>query len=222
MSLCGHVLQKNNAVLGVLLVFLLANHWLGIQVDKNCDRKRFQSFPKTIHGWVAEDSPVDPNDLKDLGLSDYLSLEYAASKGRSSVSLWVAYYERQKPGTSIHSPKACLLGGGWEMSKKRVVAIGQTTPGGHQLSVNRAVIRIGPQKALIYYWYRIGADFVSNEFVLKYAIFWNKLRKSRTDGALVRLITPIAPLEGEAAADARLQSFARELLPALQSYLPDC
>ena len=44
--------------------------------------------------------------------------------------------------------------------------------------------------------------------------------QNRTDGALVRLTTPIYPGEVESDADKRLQGFIREFTPILDQYLP--
>jgi hypothetical protein len=45
------------------------------------------------------------------------------------------------------------------------------------------------------------------------------LRRRRTDGALIRLITPAEP--NVEAARKRLDAFARELAPVLPDFIPD-
>jgi hypothetical protein len=42
----------------------------------------------------------------------------------------------------------------------------------------------------------------------------------RTDGALIRLITPVYENEKLADADARLQKFVRDIAPVLEEYIP--
>jgi hypothetical protein len=42
----------------------------------------------------------------------------------------------------------------------------------------------------------------------------------RTDGALVRVITPVYPDEKLEDAEARLQGFTRQMVPVLDGYLP--
>ena len=42
----------------------------------------------------------------------------------------------------------------------------------------------------------------------------------RTDGALVRLITPVGKYENIGSADGRLQRFTRQLWPVLETFLP--
>ena len=47
-------------------------------------------------------------------MSDYVARVYA----RDSVMLFstlVSYYERQSQGKTIHSPRNCLPGAGWEI-----------------------------------------------------------------------------------------------------------
>jgi hypothetical protein len=50
--------------------------------------------------------------------------------------------------------------------------------------------------------------------------FWNTLTRQRTDGALVRLITPAYPNEDLAQAEGRLTAFTQAIGPVLKEYLP--
>ena len=49
----------------------------------------------------------------------------------------------------------------------------------------------------------------------------DSLTMGRSDGGLVRLITPVSGPDGEAAADERLRSFMEYLVPALPRFMPD-
>ena len=80
---------------------------------------------------------------------------------------------------------------------------------GHPLRVNRAVIQLGDQRQLVYYWFQQRGRIITNEYLVKWFIFWDSLTRSRTDGALMRIITPLPEGEDIAAADARLAQFAR-------------
>jgi hypothetical protein len=55
----------------------------------------------------------------------------------------------------------------------------------------------------------------------KYWLMVDGIRTGRTDGALVRLTTPILPNETEAAADARLMEMMRDLITPLPRFLPE-
>jgi hypothetical protein len=47
------------------------------------------------------------------------------------------------------------------------------------------------------------------------------MTRGRTDGALMRLITPLPKGEDPAAADARLQAFMADALPKMGAYIPE-
>jgi EpsI family protein len=55
---------------------------------------------------------------------------------------------------------------------------------------------------------------------MKWYTFWDALTRQRTDGALVRLITPVYPNESVEDAGKRLVAFTREIVPVLNEYLP--
>ena len=50
--------------------------------------------------------------------------------------------------------------------------------------------------------------------------FWDALTRKRTDGALVRLITPVYPHEDAAQAEVRLTAFTQAIVPVLNEFLP--
>ena len=64
-------------------------------------------------------------------------------------------------------------------------------------------------KQLVYYWLKKRGRKIENEWWAKVYLLRCNL-KNRTDGALIRLITPIYPGEIESDADKRLQGFIRD------------
>jgi hypothetical protein len=61
---------------------------------------------------------------------------------------------------------------------------------------------------------------VANEWLSKLYLLRDAIFKNRTDGALIRVITPLYPGENEAAGDARLHAFIVAMLPQLHGFLP--
>ena len=61
---------------------------------------------------------------------------------------------------------------------------------------------------------------MTNAWELKLYNFWDALTRQRTDGALVRLITPVYPNEDVGKAEERLTAFAVQIVPVLNEYLP--
>jgi hypothetical protein len=62
---------------------------------------------------------------------------------------------------------------------------------------------------------------LAGEHLVKFYLFWDSLTKHRSDGALVRLITPIMAQDSEEAAERRLREFASLVSTELPRYVPD-
>ena len=88
------------------------------------------------------------------------------------------------------------------------------------MKVNRAYMEKLGSKQLCYYWFPQRGRILNNAYQLKVFAFWDALTKQRTDGALVRLITPVSESEESKQADARLQGFVRRIVPVLAEYIP--
>ncbi len=131
----------------------------------------------------------------------------------------MAYYASQRKGSSIHSPRSCIPGGGWVIASHTLVPVPQV-PGADSLKVNRLVIQKGPSRQLVYYWFDQRGRLITNEYLAKWYLFQDSLTQQRTDGALVRLVTPVVNNGDIAEADARLQTFIREAYPLLGDYIP--
>ena len=75
-------------------------------------------------------------------------------------------------------------------------------------------------KQVVYYWFDERGRQVANEYLAKWYLLADAITKNRTDGSLIRLTTQVFPGETERDADKRLQSFMRDVVPALAGYLP--
>lgn len=185
------------------------------------ERQSLVTFPMRIGDWRGREGSIEPNFLAILRLDDYLLADYADEReGGSPVNLYIAYYNAQNENATIHSPKVCIPAGGWEitdLSERRIPGLGA---GGAGLTVNRAVIGWGLERQLVYYWFELRGRQMTGEYAIKLMNLWDGLRRGRTDGALVRVSTPLPPDEGEAAADARLQAFLVSAYPHFSAYIP--
>jgi EpsI family protein len=160
---------------------------------------------------------LEPDIEKALGADDYLIASYKSEA--APVSVLVVYFASQAQGNSIHSPAVCLPGSGWEVSGWREVDTGLLNSSGQPLHVNRAIIQKGSARQLVYYWFEQRGRSVTNDYLAKAYTAWDLVSQGRTDGALVRVITPIGP-EGDQAADNRMKGFLKEILPALPKFVP--
>jgi EpsI family protein len=78
----------------------------------------------------------------------------------------------------------------------------------------------GGVRQLTYYWFPQRGRILTNAYQLKLFAFWDALTRQRTDGALVRVITPVYEFERLENAEKRLQEFVKEVVPVLDEYLP--
>ncbi|MEZ5563485.1 MAG: EpsI family protein [Gammaproteobacteria bacterium] len=184
------------------------------------ERQRFGFFPRQLGDWRARVAYVDPEALASLKLADHLSLIYEQPAEPLPVSLWVAWYDTQTYGASIHSPMACLPGAGWRVESLDIHAVARAGHGGLPLQVNRSIIALGDQRQLVYYWFAQRGRNLTSEYLLKWYLFQDSLLMQRSDGALIRLVTPLPDRAGTAAADARLTALLQVIAPVLGDYVP--
>ena len=181
--------------------------------------KSFSQFPLRFGQWSGQLQSMDQAFIEELDLSDYIIGNYHNGSG-SAVNFYTAYYDSQRKGESIHSPSSCLPSGGWEFHQAGRTEISLTNDPILWIPVNRAVMSNSGRKQLSYYWFPMRGRVLTNIWQMKWYNFWDALTRQRTDGALVRLITPINSNETIADADLRLQAFTRDLVPVLNDFLP--
>lgn len=184
------------------------------------ERQRLDAFPLRLGDWQGSTGYVEPATLASLDLDDHLMANYQRPVDRLPVSLWVAWYDAQVYGASVHSPLACLPGAGWQVESLSRFVVPVTGQGGTPLNVNRAIIALGGERYLVYYWFSQRGRNLSSEYLVKWFIFQDVLLTQRSDGALVRLITPITGAAGLVDADKRLTAFARDAVPVLRGFVP--
>jgi EpsI family protein len=170
----------------------------------------------SVPGFVARNQVVSKEEQAVAGMTEYMARVYA----RDSViafSALVSYYDRQTQGKSIHSPKNCMPGAGWEILTTGTASVGVD---GRTHTVNRNILKNGPATAVVLYWYQGRGRVVASE----YAVKWNLLRDAallgHTEEALVRIVVPVVPQPGspdQKAAIARADSLAIELASRLVS-----
>jgi EpsI family protein len=139
---------------------------------------------------------------------------------RMPVNFYSAFYASQRKGESIHSPSTCIPGGGWQIVSHEVVPVDGVSLYGQPMRLNRLLIQKGEDRQLVYYWFQQRGRDLTNEYAVKWYLFWDALTMNRTDGALVRLTTFAPKGEDIAEADGRLRDFLKAVLPELGQYIP--
>ena len=179
------------------------------------ERVGFSEFPLQIDGWTGWRDKIEQKYLDELKLDDYIIADYMKGSNEG-INLYMAYYESQRSGAAAHSPKSCIPGGGWQIKSHSTMEIE-----GAGITTNRLLIRKGDYGQLVYYWFDQRGRNITNEYMVKWYLFWDSLTVGRTDGALVRLTTVLQPGDDVADADRRLTEFAQLIQSDISSYIPE-
>jgi exosortase D (VPLPA-CTERM-specific) len=179
----------------------------------------FIDFPSQVGGLTGTRETLEQVYLDALRLDDYLMMNYRGADDLP-INFYVAYYRSQRSGMSVHSPRLCLPGGGWQIHQfERHFVPGAN--GNPPLPVNRVLIEKDGQRQLVYYWFMERNRRLTNEYVVRWYLFWDALTRNRTDGALVRLVVPVPRGGSEQAADETLTRFAIQAQQELARFVPD-
>jgi exosortase D (VPLPA-CTERM-specific) len=208
------------ASLGLLLLAVYPALAIPQRAELIPAREAFVAFPMQLGEWRGRRESIDPLYLEILKLDDYVNANYAQT-GKPSINFYTAYYASQRTGVSAHSPASCMPGGGWLMTMFGQHQLGGLRTNGAPLTVNRVIIQQGATRQLVYYWFQQRGRDMTNEYLVKWYLFWDSLTRSRSDGALVRIITPIPQGESVEVAEARLTEFTRQAVAKLSGFVPD-
>lgn len=204
---------------------------LGVSRQKSIPLERSLSdvVPLEINGFSARDVLISDSEAQVAGFSNYLfriyefpvptDLTESAAEAPEPLpwfSLYVGYYESQAQGKTIHSPKNCLPGAGWEAlsSNSQVVE-----SGGRSFTVNRYLLQNEGQRALVLYWYQGRGRIASDEYWVKFNLLRDAALMRRSDEALVRIVVPVTEDGAEAATETAVK-VAQVVAPLLDRALP--
>ena len=179
-------------------------------------RQPLGRLPLLMDGWLGRDDPMEAQIISALGVSDYVNRSYV-NLGGEPVGLYVGYYQSQRSGETIHSPKNCLPGAGWEAVRSGHLVIPMTAM--PAIAVNEYLVEKGLTQYLVLYWYQAHGRVIASEYSGKAWLVFDAITRNRTDEALVRIITPTR--DGEGQARARAIQFVQGLYPRLSSFIPD-
>lgn len=196
-----------------LLVLQFRSVGEGVQM-----RKPFDTFPEVLGAWRGvNDTTFDPDVLKMLKMSDYLMRRYVDASGHPTW-LYMGYWQSQRRGSDIHSPRNCLPAGGWEPieSTQLTIPLGGTFA---PITVNHYLIQKDRQMQVVIYWFEAQGHVVAGELEAKIQMVRSAIFKNRTDGALVRLSSPVSGTVPDTTE--RMTRQIQALYPVLREYLPN-
>lgn len=179
------------------------------------------ALPDSVEGMAGTAVDIPEEEARVAAFTDYALTVYepeSAAAGATPdrwVSVYMGYYDSQTRGRTIHSPRNCLPGSGWEALESGK----QTLPLAGNVTVNRYMLQNGDEQAMVLYWYQGRGRVAHDEYRVKWDLFRDAALKRRTDEALVRIVVPIDD-SPEAALETATR-VATRLKPELDRVLPE-
>jgi EpsI family protein len=211
-SLSTHVSRRLAAT-----VFLLAATLMASKLTANRKTQLLSQPLDTIGTNIAgfsgnsDNLPLEPGVRETLRCDAYLSRAYR--KSSIEADLFIAYYSQQRSGESMHSPKHCLPGAGWEIWD---YASTNVPVGDRSFKVNKYSISHGNERMLVLYWYQSKSRIIASEYLGKILLARDALLQKSTAGSIVRIIVPDRPGVLDEA-----RNFASALIPQVQHCFGD-
>lgn len=211
-------------VVVVLLAATLTTLRLRGDTDRVPPTPPLSLMPATIGGRTAQDYPLDSETLAVLGDGRFLNRVYTdpgpmGHPAETPVSLFIGYFPTQRSGQSIHSPQNCLPGAGWAFLSSEVINL--PTADGRPYPVGEYLIGNAGEKQVVLYWYLAHGRSVASDYLAKAYMMLDAVRWNRTDGALVRIVTPVGQNEPLESAQQRAVRFANQVTPLLPRFIPN-
>src|SRR6266571_1056947 len=172
-------------LVGTLLILQLRSTGEAVPIRTGLD-----SFPRVVGEWHArEEVLLELDTLNLLKATDYLMRRDQDPSGRS-VWLFIGYWDSQRKGAQPHSPRNCLPGSGWEPLESSRVTISLPQPF-VPITVNRFLIQKDRDQQVVFYWYQSQGKATAGEIAARIEMMKNSMVRHRTDGALVRVSSPV-------------------------------
>jgi EpsI family protein len=155
---------------------------------------------------AVRDQKLPDYTLRTLNATSYISRTY--QKGPMQAELFVAFYAQQRGGESMHSPKHCLPGGGWEIWKQDSATV---LVNGNPVQINKYSIQNSGARMLMFYWYQSKSRIYASEYLGKVLLARDTILTGHTAGSIVRVVVPDRPGAAEEGA-----AFAASIIPEVQ------
>ncbi len=200
-------------LVGLILTAAFALHAVS-HGEPTLPTRPLSSIPQQIDGWQGSDQVLEDKYVQALGVSDWVFREYEKA-GLPHIGLYIGFYRSQRTGATIHSPKNCLPGAGWQPVENRIIEL--STPNGTKVPANLYVIQKGLQKEIVIYWYQSHGRVIASEYWGKIYLVLDAIKLNRTDAAIIRVVTP---MDSEAAALSRAVGFSEAIIGQVDSAIP--
>jgi EpsI family protein len=179
-------------------------------------RTLLAALPETLGVWKQHEAQkLNEAAEHELGADDYVSRTYINERGVIAF-VFIAYYASQRQRKTYHSPQNCLPGAGWTLNASRLHSL-NTLPN----AINEYVIEKDGEQMLAFYWYQGRGRVIASEYWGRWFTLRDAVMRGRTDGALIRIIVPVARGVSDVQAREDGLTFVQLVAPMLSHYIPD-
>lgn len=186
------------------------------------ERFDFSLFPNQLGDWrqVGDERRFSPEIEKALAADDYLAVQYRRTPDSPTLDFFTAWYGDLSADGVQHTPEICLPGAGWEIAEVERVDISKDLGLETPFRINRVIIQKETERMVVYYWFTHLGQVMPRNTAAKFSVLTKGLWAGRTDGAILRMISPLREGQPEAEADNELKALLKEILPRLPRFIP--
>lgn len=207
--------KKTITIITIMLITAILTS-VASQSERIAPNKPFNEFPLEIGQWKGNKSELEQEVYNILGVEDYILANYQKVSGEA-VNLYVGFYQSQKEGDIIHSPKNCMPGAGWKIIDTSIETV-NVDDAGKTIRVIKLLLQKGLEKQVVLYWFQSRGRIISSEYMQKIWLVIDSVIRHRTDGSFVRLISTIT--NDETTTVNTLKEFVNEVYPLLRDHIP--
>lgn len=178
-----------------------------------------QSALSAPDGWT-----LDLDHGRDVLPADPRAGQHIAWALRNASRVaWIAvdYYPSQREGNRPPAQELLYPGQGWTEIQAHPVSVPLAAAGTPALPATLVLMRLRDRHIAVLYWYQLQRRAIASDHGYRAVILYNRLIHGRSDGALVRVGTPVPEGTTPAAAIAALMPIVRPLYQGLLRTLPD-
>ena len=103
------------------------------------------------------------------------------------VWLFLGYFDRQKEGSQVHSPRHCYPGSGWTIERELTVSAPWRDG-----ALSTLVVNNGSERRVVCYWYQTPFGIEGDVFRLKLALTRQALMRRPQDVVFASVSTPLS------------------------------
>ncbi len=175
----------------------------------------FDTFPMKVKDWKGVPAKMDQREYEIAGVEDYVLASFYR-QGHAPIHFYLGYYESQKQGDTIHSPKNCLPGSGWNILESGTVKVhipGKKLP----VTLAQMLLGKGKQRQMVLYWFHSRGRIISSEYMQKIWLVTDSIFRHRTDGSFVRITCPVTRDREHTIEE--MKPFVQAIFPVLDQYM---